>query len=62
MGHLNILQTAKIYSQIMVVDIITDEAITSYERKPIVSFEELFQVISIIQFVDLVVSQDILSY
>jgi phosphoenolpyruvate phosphomutase / 2-hydroxyethylphosphonate cytidylyltransferase len=61
-GHLNILRHAKVYSQIVVVGVLTDEAASSYKREPVVSFEERCQLISQIKFIDIIIPQYSLSY
>jgi phosphoenolpyruvate phosphomutase len=61
-GHINILQYAKVYSQIVVVGVLTDEAVISYKREPVTNFEERCQLISQIKSVDIVIPQYSLSY
>jgi len=61
-GHLNILRYAKVYSQIVVVGVLTDEAASSYKRKPVINFEERCQLISQIKLVDIIIPQHSLSY
>ena len=61
-GHLNILQFAKTYSQIVVAGILTDEAVMSYKRRPIICYEERCRIISHFEHVDLVIPQKTLSY
>jgi len=61
-GHTNILRYAKVYSQIVVAGVLTDEAVISYKRKPIINFEMRCQLISQIKFVDIVIPQYSLSY
>jgi phosphoenolpyruvate phosphomutase len=61
-GHLNILRHAKVYSQIVVVGVLTDEAVSSYKREPVVNFEERCQLISQIKFIDIIIPQYSLSY
>ncbi len=61
-GHLNILRHAKIYSQIVVVGVLTDDAVSSYKRVPVINFEERCQLISQIKFIDIIIPQHSLSY
>ena len=61
-GHLNILQTAKMHCRIVVAGVLTDEAIITYKRKPVMPFEERKRIIENMECVDLVVSQCSLSY
>ena len=61
-GHLNILQTAKMHSRIVVAGVLTDEAIITYKRKPVMPFEERARIVSNIDCVDLVLPQHSLSY
>ena len=39
-GHLNVLQLAKVYCQLVVVGVLTDDAVSSYKRTPFINFEE----------------------
>jgi phosphoenolpyruvate phosphomutase / 2-hydroxyethylphosphonate cytidylyltransferase len=61
-GHLNILQTAKVYSQIVVAGVLTDEAVESYKRKPVFCFEERCRIMSHLEYVDIMIPQKKLSY
>ena len=55
-GHLNILQLAKVYCQLVVVGVLTDDAVRSYKRTPVVSFEERSRIIGQTEPVDLVIA------
>ena len=61
-GHLNVLQLAKVYCQLVVVGVLTDEAVTTYKRTPIINFEERSRIINHTELVDIVITQKTLSY
>jgi phosphoenolpyruvate phosphomutase len=61
-GHLNILQLAKVYCQLVVVGVLTDDAVCSYKRTPVIKFEERSRIISLTEVVDIVIPQETLSY
>ena len=61
-GHLNILQLAKVYCQIVVVGVLTDDTVKSYKRTPVINFEERSRIISLSRMVDIVIPQNTLSY
>jgi phosphoenolpyruvate phosphomutase / 2-hydroxyethylphosphonate cytidylyltransferase len=61
-GHLNVLQLAKVYCQIVVVGVLTDDTVRSYKRTPIINFEERSRIISLSRMVDIVIAQNTLSY
>ena len=44
-GHMNILKVASSYGDVT-VGLLTDKAISTYKRLPIMNFEDRFQVIS----------------
>jgi phosphoenolpyruvate phosphomutase len=60
-GHLNIINTAKELGRV-VVGLLTDEAISSYKRRPFFSYEERKTLVEHIKGVDEVVSQETLDY
>ena len=62
LGHLNILQFAKVYCQLVVVGVLTDDAVRSYKRTPIIIFEDRSRIIGQIEPVDIVITQKTLSY
>jgi phosphoenolpyruvate phosphomutase / 2-hydroxyethylphosphonate cytidylyltransferase len=61
-GHLNILQFAKVYCQLVVAGVLTDDAVRSYKRTPIINFEDRSRIIAQIESVDIVIAQETLSY
>ena len=60
-GHINILVEAREYG-LVVVGLLTDEAIASYKRVPLMSYEERRAVVSEIAGVDRVIPQRTLDY
>ena len=57
-GHLNILMNAKARCDYLIVGVSTDEVVESYKNHlPIVPFEERFEIVSAIKYVDEVVPQ-----
>lgn len=57
-GHLNILKNAKARCDYLIVGVSTDEVVESYKKHtPIVPFEERFEIVSAIKYVDEVVPQ-----
>ena len=60
-GHLNIINEAKQLGQVT-VGLLTDEAIESYKRTPIFSFQERKVIVEHIKGVDKVVAQKTLDY
>ena len=61
-GHLNILQLANVYCQLVVVGVLTDKAVSSYKRTPVNNFEERSRIIGSTGVVDVVIAQESLSY
>ena len=61
-GHLNVLQLAKVYCQVVVAGILTDEAVSDYKRTPVIPYEERSRIISQTELVDIVIPQETLSY
>ena len=55
-GHINILKTASQYGNV-IVGLLTDEAIESYKRKPIINYENRYIVISSLRQVHEVIQQ-----
>lgn len=60
-GHINIINSGKKYGKV-VVGLLTDEAIASYKRVPILNFEQRRQIIESIVGVDMVIPQRTLDY
>ncbi len=60
-GHLNILKEAERYGEV-VVGLLTDEAIASYKRVPLMEFDQRRQVIENLKPVSRVVPQSTLDY
>ena len=57
-GHLNILRNAKSMCDKLIVGITTDEMMMSYKKKnTVIPFEERCEIVSAIEFVDLVLPQ-----
>ena len=55
-GHINIIERARSLGPV-VVGLLSDEAIRSYKRSPVVSWEDRMKVVSAIKGVDIVVPQ-----
>lgn len=60
-GHLNILNEAKKYGQV-VVGILTDEAIASYKRLPYLEYEQRAVIVQSMKGVEKVIPQNTLDY
>ena len=60
-GHMNILKIADSYGDV-IVGLLTDKAIASYKKIPIMNFEERKNVIESIKYVSKVVMQETLDY
>lgn len=60
-GHVNVLECASNYGEV-VVGLLTDEAISSYKRDPVVPFEHRRRVVSSLAAVKRVVPQETLDY
>ena len=56
-GHLLHLNNAKKIGDILIVGVLTDEAVMEKKSKPIVSFEERLELVESLQCVDIVVPQ-----
>lgn len=57
-GHLNILRRAKEQCDLLMVGVSTDELVLEYKNKmPVVSFEQRFEIVKAIRYVDMVVPQ-----
>ena len=58
LGHLNIIKNAKSVCDKLIVGVTTDDYIKKYKnKKPYIPFEERFEIIKSIKYVDLVVPQ-----
>ena len=58
-GHLNILKNAKDLCEFLIVGVSTDEVVMQHKDKtPIIPFDERFQIVSSIKYVDLVIPQN----
>lgn len=60
-GHIKIINTASKYGSV-VVGLLTDKAISSYKRKPLMNYKQRYAVISNIKDVELVIAQNTLDY
>lgn len=60
-GHMNILKEASSYGEV-IVGLLTDQAIASYKKIPLMSYEERFSIIDGIKYVSKIVKQDTLDY
>ncbi len=56
-GHLLALKNAKILGEILIVGVLTDEAIMECKSKPTISFYERLETVSALKYVDIVVPQ-----
>jgi len=57
-GQLRHLRMAKKLCDYLIVGILSNEAVASYKREPIIPFDERVDIINAIDFVDMVVRQD----
>tara|TARA_B100000579_G_C22842156_1_gene862160 strand:+ start:112 stop:1407 length:1296 start_codon:yes stop_codon:yes gene_type:complete len=60
-GHINILKIASSYGEVT-VGLLTDQAIASYKKIPVMSYEERYEIINGIKYVSKIVMQDTLDY
>ena len=60
-GHINLLNEAAKYGKV-VVGLLTDEAIESYKREPIINYDNRYIVISNLRQVDKVIKQETHDY
>ena len=57
-GHKRAMHQAKALGDYLIVGVLTDEAVTSYKRWPIIPFEERIELVGDCKAVDKVVRQD----
>jgi len=57
-GHIEALKNARALGDKLVVGVLTDEAIVEKKPKPVMSFDERFDMIRALSFVDCAVAQD----
>ena len=60
-GHINILKTASEYGKVT-VGLLTDKAIASYKKIPVMTYDERYKVVEGIKYVDNIVMQETLDY
>ena len=60
-GHINILNIASSYGEVT-VGLLTDHAISSYKKLPLMSYEERYKIIEGIKYVSNIVKQETLDY
>lgn len=61
-GHLNILKKAKEQCEYLIVGVSTDELVKGYKKKaPVIAFNERFEIVKSIKYVDKVVTQTTLD-
>ena len=60
-GHLNIISHARKYGEV-IIGLLSDKAIASYKRVPIMDFKDRFAVVSSLKYVSRVVVQDTHDY
>jgi len=57
-GHILHLKNSKKMGDILIVGVLTDEAVMEKKDKPIISFEERLEMVSSLEYVDAAVPQD----
>jgi glycerol-3-phosphate cytidylyltransferase len=55
-GHLNLLNRAKVLGQTLVVGVLTDEAAERYKPRPVMPFEQRIELVKALRIVDAVVA------
>lgn len=55
-GHLRLLKRARKFGDILVVGVLTDEAVMRWKRRPIIPYEQRVEIVK--EFADIVVPQD----
>lgn len=58
LGILRFLEMAEQTCDFLIVGVLTDEAATSYKRRPVIPFDERVDIIRSLKCVDMVVTQD----
>ena len=61
MGHINILKTASKYGEV-IVGLLTDKAIASYKKLPLLNYEKRKFIIKNFKYVNQVIPQKTLDY
>lgn len=58
-GHLNIIKNAKTQCDFLIVGVTTDEeALRVKKKSPVIPFDERYEIVSAIKYVDMVVAED----
>lgn len=60
-GHIEYMQNARALGDKLIVGVLTDEAVMEKKSKPAIEFDERFDLIRALKFVDVVVSQETYS-
>ena len=60
-GHKRALEQAKMLGDILIVGVLTDDAIIAYKRKPIIPFDERLEMVQALRCVDFAVKQTTLD-
>ena len=60
-GHLKMMENAKAIAGKLIVGILTDEAVMEKKPRPVLSFDERFDLANALKYVDLVVAQETYS-
>ena len=60
-GHINVLKIAESYGEV-IVGLLTDKAISSYKKVPLMSYEERYIVLSGIKHISKIIKQETLDY
>ena len=56
-GHLQFLETAKKHCDYLIVGVLTDNAVESYKRRPVIPFSERMRIVGALKCVNAVVIQ-----
>ncbi len=57
-GHIEYMQNAKALGDKLIVGVLTDEAVMEKKSAPVIKFDERFDMIRALKFVDVVVAQE----
>ncbi len=60
-GHLKALQQAKTLGDYLIVGVLTDDAVKTYKRTPVIPFEERIELIANLKCVDMAIRQETLD-